>query len=199
MIGYVKGRLLSAADGVALIENNGIGYEITCSASVYAKLLAEGGGEVYTYMAVRDDAISLYGFENAEEKEMFLKLVSVSSVGPKIGILLLSEMRLDDLTFKIATSDVKGLSVVKGVGKKTAERIILELRDKVGELNVDEDGVIIPPSETKKFYPQDEEVIAALAGYGFTRAECERALKEAHAAGIEKLEQLIAFALKNIK
>lgn len=198
MIGYVKGKLLSAADGVALIENNGIGYEITCSASVYAKLLSDGGGAVYTYMAVREDDISLYGFENAEEKGMFLKLVSVSGVGPKMGIAVLSEMRLDDLTFKIATGDVKGLSKVKGLGKKTAERIILELREKVGELNVDADGVIISP-ETKQSYPQDEEVIAALATYGITRAECERALKEAHAAGIEKLEQLIAFALKNIK
>lgn len=198
MIGYVKGKLLSAADGVVLIENNGIGYEITCSASVYAKLLADGGGEVYTYMAVREDDVSLYGFENAEEKGMFLKLVSVSGVGPKMGIAVLSEMRLDDLTFKIATGDVKGLSKVKGLGKKTAERIILELREKVGELNVDADGVVISP-EVKRSYPQDEEVIAALSTYGITRAECERALKDAHAAGIEKLEQLIAFALKNIK
>lgn len=198
MIGYVKGRLLNATDGVALIENNGIGYEITCSASVYAKLLSDGGGEVYTYMAVRDDDVSLFGFVNAEEKNMFLKLVSVSGVGPKMGIAVLSEMSLDDLTFKIATGDAKGLSKVKGLGKKTAERIILELREKVGALNVDADGVIVSP-EIKQSFPQDEEAIAALTGLGFTRGECERALATAHAEGITQLEKLIAFALKNIK
>ncbi len=198
MIGYLKGKLLNAEEGVVLLENGGVGYEITCSASVYAKLLSSNGGEVYTYMAVREDGVSLYGFESMEEKRMFLKLVSVSGVGPKMGIAVLSEMNLNELTLKIASGDVKGLSSVKGLGKKTAERIILELRDKVGAINVDSDGVIISP-EVKSSYPQDEDAIAALTTYGFTRAECERALKEAHAAGIEKLEQLIMFALKNIK
>ena len=133
MIGYIKGNVLSALDGVVLLENNGIGYEITCSAEVYQKLLADKKGEVYTYLAVREDGVSLYGFISAEEKNMFLKLISVSGVGPKMGITVLSNMKLKDLALKIATSDVKGLSSVKGLGKKTAERIILELREKISE------------------------------------------------------------------
>ena len=75
MIGYIKGNLLNAADGVVLLENNGVGYEITCSASVYAKILSANGGEVYTFTSVKDDGISLYGFENIEEKNMFLTIV----------------------------------------------------------------------------------------------------------------------------
>ena len=142
MIGYIKGRVLSATDGVALIENNGIGYEVICSSAVYHKLLVDKQGEVYTYLAVREDGVSLYGFISLEEKSMFLKLITVSGVGPKMGITVLSNMSLNDLALKIATSDVKGLSAVKGLGKKTAERIILELREKI-TADANEESVVL--------------------------------------------------------
>ena len=199
MIGYIKGNLLNAADGVVLLENNGVGYEITCSASVYAKILSANGGEVYTFTSVKDDGISLYGFENIEEKNMFLKLISVSGVGPKMGIAVLSNMSLHDLAVKIATSDVKGLSAVKGLGKKTAERIILELRERVGEtvINVQTGEVCAPDSSALS--QEDEDAVIALTSLGFTRAECVAALGKAKAAGVTGLEKLIAFAIKNIK
>ena len=198
MICYVKGNLLSATDGVALIENNGIGYEIICSASVYQKLLSDKKGEVYTYLSVREDGVSLFGFENLEEKNMFLKLISVSGVGPKMGITVLSGMKLSDLAVKIATSDVKGLSSVKGLGKKTAERIILELREKISaDLSTDKEMV----SEVKEFVPDEvgEDAIIALMSLGFTKAECVSAVKEAKAQGLTTIEQLIAFSIKNIR
>jgi len=198
MIGYVKGDLLNAEDGTVLLACNGIGYEITCSASVYARLLKDNGGEVYTYMAVKEDGVSLYGFDDIEEKKMFLKLISVSGVGPKMGIAVLSEMRIDDLAVKIATSDVKGLSSVKGLGKKTAERIILELREKVGAIaSGDKGSAAGAPSVSLS--KDDEDALVALMSLGFTRAECERALEKAKAEGITQIEKLIAFALKNIK
>ena len=199
MIGYIKGNLLNAADGVVLLENNGMGYEITCSASVYAKILSANGGEVYTFTSVKDDGISLYGFENIEEKNMFLKLISVSGVGPKMGIAVLSNMNLHDLAVKIATSDVKGLSAVKGLGKKTAERIILELRERVGEtvINVQTGEVCAPDSSALS--QEDEDAVIALSSLGFTHAECVAALGKAKAAGVTGLEKLIAFAIKNIK
>ena len=199
MIGYIKGNLLNAADGVVLLENNGVGYEITCSASVYAKILSANGGEVYTFTSVKDDGISLYGFENIEEKNMFLKLISVSGVGPKMGIAVLSNMNLHDLAVKIATSDVKGLSAVKGLGKKTAERIILELRERVGEtvINVQTGEVCAPDSSALS--QENEDAVIALTSLGFTRAECVAALGKAKAAGVTGLEKLIAFAIKNIK
>ena len=127
MIGYIKGNVLTAFDGTVLLENNGIGYEIICSASVYQKLLADKKGEVYTYMAVREDGVSLYGFVSPEEKNMFLKLISVSGVGPKMGITVLSGLKLSDLATLIATSEmitrrISGTSSVLTTNKKTTDR-----------------------------------------------------------------------------
>ncbi|MBE5750166.1 MAG: Holliday junction branch migration protein RuvA [Clostridiales bacterium] len=197
MIGYIKGNLLTADNGVVILENNGIGYEITCSASVYNKLLTDKKGEVYTYLAVREDGVSLYGFESLEEKGMFLKLISVSGVGPKMGITVLSNMNLKDLAIKIATSDVKGLSSVKGLGKKTAERIILELREKITA-----DGEAVETSTkqpTETLDGTSEDAIIALMSLGFTKAECVQAVKDAKNNGAETIEQIIAYSIKHIK
>ena len=198
MIGYIKGNVLSYSDGVVLIENNGIGYEITCSASVYQKLLNDKKGEVYTYLAVREDAISLYGFENLEEKAMFLKLISVSGVGPKMGITVLSNMNLKDLATAIAMSDVKGLSKVKGLGKKTAERIILELREKITATYTDDGAVIEEPVDIVND-KDNEDAVIALMSLGFTKTECVKAVKQAKENGMQTIEQLISYAIKNIK
>ncbi len=195
MIGYIKGKVLYAADGTVLLENNGVGYEIVCSASVYAKLAGDRQGEVYTYMSVREDGVSLYGFIDREEKQMFLKLISVSGVGPKMGITILSNMRLTDLAVKIASSDVKGLSAVKGLGKKTAERIILELREKINAVDKDT-GEILADSGTVE---ADDDAVIALMSLGFTRNECARAVRDAKNNGAASLEQIIAWALKHIK
>lgn len=198
MIGYIKGNVLTASDGVVLIENNGIGYEVICSAGVYQKLLADKKGEIYTYLSVREDGVSLFGFESLEEKTMFLKLISVSGVGPKMGITVLSGMKLSDLAVKIATSDVKGLSAVKGLGKKTAERIILELREKIGE-DIAKEGT---QTDTEVAFVSDadsDDAIIALMSLGFTKAECVSAVKGAKQAGCVGVEKIIAYAIKNIK
>ncbi len=194
MIGYIKGKLLSHFDGTVILENNGIGYEITCSASVYQEVINNKGGEVFTYLAVREDGISLYGFISPEEKEMFLKLISVSGVGPKMGITVLSNMSLKDLALKIATNDVKGLSSVKGLGKKTAERIILELREKIGEVEGDTAQISMP---TK--IEVDNDAVIALMSLGFSKAESVKVLTEGIEKGVTGLENLIAYALKNIR
>ena len=198
MIGYIKGNVLFADGGVVLLENNGIGYEITCSASVYQKLLSEKKGEVFTYLAVREDGVSLYGFINREEKNMFLKLISVSGVGPKMGITVLSNMNLSDLAVKIATSDVKGLSVIKGLGKKTAERIILELREKI---TADENGELTLKNAPKQdaFDEENQDAVIALMSLGFTKQECVKAVKQAKESGANTIEQLISYAIKHIK
>ena len=198
MIGYIKGALLSANNGIILLENNGIGYEITCSASVYEKILADKKGEVYTYLAVREDGVSLYGFISPEEKNMFLQLITVSGVGPKMGITVLSGMTLNDLAVKIAMSDVKGLSAIKGLGKKTAERIILELREKVGTVDVSEVQKDIQ-SQNVVVESGDEDAIIALMSLGFTKAECAKAVKEAKDNGASTVEQLISYAIRHIK
>lgn len=196
MIGYIKGKVLSTNSGVVLIENNGIGYEVTCSAAVYQKLQEDKGGEVYTYLAVREDDVSLYGFISPEEKNMFLKLITVSGVGPKMGITVLSNMKLSDLAVKIATSDVKGLSAIKGLGKKTAERIILELREKItADVEVEEKSQAVVYEDDG----DNEDAIIALMSLGFTKQECVKAVKEAKANGAESIQQLISFALKSMR
>ena len=193
MIGYVKGKLLSYSGETVLLENNGVGYEISCSAEALRRILENGEGAVYTYLAVREDGLSLYGFIDAEEKEMFLKLISVSGVGPKMGIGVLSCMSVKDLCFKIATEDIKGLSAVKGLGKKTAERIILELKDKV-------DAYGAQPAETNTVAEEpDEDAVAALLSLGFTKSEITKALAGAKESGATTLEQQIAYAMRRIK
>lgn len=198
MIGYIKGNVLAFEDSTVLIETNGIGYEVTCSSSVYSKLISQGYGEVYTYMAVREDGVNLYGFESRKEKEVFLKLISVSGVGPKMGITILSNMSLSALCFSIATNDVKTLASVKGLGKKTAERIILELREKISA-----DGAVL--TETGKgvieepLSADDKDAVTALMSLGFTQGESSNAVKEAKAQGTVGLEKIIAYAIKHIK
>ncbi len=197
MIGYLKGKVLSFNDGVVLLENNGVGYEVFCSASAYKMLAENKSGEIFTYLAVREDDISLFGFISQEEKNMFLKLITVSGVGPKMGITILSGMTPDDLAVKIATNDVKGLSAVKGLGKKTAERIILELREKVGKVDLSKEPLL--KEEQVVLSTEDEDAIIALMSLGFTKQECVNAIKDAKANGAKTIEQLISFAIKNIK
>lgn len=196
MIGYLKGNIIDEKNNIVIIEAGGVGYEVTCSQSVYQKLLSDKYGAAYIYTAVREDEISLYGFVSLEEKEMFLKLISVSGVGPKMGIMILSSMSLSTLALCIAKGDAKTLSSVKGLGKKTAERIILELKEKMESVDA-ETGKIIAPEETLGVNETD--AITALTTLGFTRGESVTAVKKAKAQGLKTVEEILAFALKNIK
>nr|MBO4517374.1 Holliday junction branch migration protein RuvA [Clostridia bacterium] len=194
MIGYLKGNLVFAEDNVVILSVNDVGYEIACSAAAFREIVNNRGGEVFVYTAVKEDGISLYGFISPEEKKIFLKLISVSGVGPKMGITVLSAMSVDDLTVKIATGDVKGLSAVKGLGKKTAERIVLELRDKIGAVSAEE-----APVDTGTAAEEADDAILALMSLGFSRSESVQAVRKAKAAGAESLQQVISLALKSMR
>ncbi len=199
MIGYVKGKLLAETEGQIILENNGVGFSITPSAEAYKDIMANGGGAVYTYMAVREDDISLFGFKSLEEKKMFLKLITVSGIGPKMGMTVLSNMSLKDLAVKIATSDVKGLSSVKGLGKKKAEMIIVELREKMGEELKDTEKGKNPPEEVDISDKDSSDAMLALTGLGFAKAQCVEVLSKAKKENVQGVQALIAFSLKNIK
>ncbi len=199
MIGYVKGKLLAQTEGQIILENNGVGFSITPSAEAQREILANGGGAVYTYMAVREDDISLYGFKSLEEKNMFLKLITVSGIGPKMGMTVLSNMSLQDLAVKIATSDIKGLSAVKGLGKKKAEMIIVELREKMGE---ELKETKVSKAQTQEIDITDKEssdAMLALTGLGFTKQQCVEVLTRAKNENVQGVQALIAYSLKNIK
>ena len=197
MIGYIKGNLLSAAGNTVILENAGIGYEITCSNSAFAKIVSESGGALYTYLAVREDGISLYGFISLEEKSMFLKLITVSGVGPKMAIGILSNMNIDSLKSAIVTSNVKTLSSVKGLGKKTAERIIVELKE-----GLDVDDFMLDSTQTIKssgIETEYKDAIEALISLGFSKQESTNAVKKAVENGAKTIEEAISGALRNVR
>lgn len=198
MLGYIKGKVLYSSDGTVLLENNGIGYEVLCSGAAYAKLISDGQGEVYTYLQVREDGVSLFGFVSLEEKNMFLKLISVSGVGPKMGITVLSSMNINDIAVAIANSDVKKLTAAKGLGKKTAERIILELREKVSAEGLSEKGAAVPEQPAEKISDKEEDAVVGLMSLGYTRAESVRAVKRAEESGAESMEEIIMTALRTM-
>lgn len=197
MVGYLKGKVIYSGEGVVLLDVNGVGYEVVCSGALFARLVNEKQGEAYTYLQVREDGISLYGFVSLEEKNMFLKLISVSGVGPKMGISILSGLNIGDLAVAIASSDVKLLSTVKGLGKKTAERIILELREKVSSLSLPSAGAPSAPV-SEKIGDREEDAVVGLMSLGYTRAESVRAVKGAVERGAESVEDIIMSALRSM-
>ena len=135
MYAYIKGKIEEVSEGSLIIECGGIGYEVFVSNQTAAELSsAKGEVKLYTFYKVAEDDVALYGFARKEEKEMFRKLIAVSGVGPKAALAILSGISLKDLALSIATRDAARLTRIKGVGKKTAERIILELKEKVQEL-----------------------------------------------------------------
>lgn len=184
------------SDGnVLLVENGGIGYEITCSSSALCRMTEKREGGLYTYTQVKEDGISLFGFDSIEEKKMFLKLISVSGVGAKMGITVLGGMSLKDLAVAIATSDVKALSSVKGLGKKTAERIIVELREKVSA----EDSEPLPSGVAMAASGSDaENAVTALMSLGYNRITSVKAVNAAVASGATSVEGIITAALRSL-
>lgn len=201
MIGYLKGKVKYLAPDFVLLNVNGVGYEVICSGSAFSRLsgVKDGeDGEVYTYMQVKEDGVSLFGFSDMQEKALFLKLISVQGVGGKVAMSLLSSMRPSDVSEAIATADSKRLSAVKGLGKKTAERIILELHGKIsadelvgGSGTVAGAGAPLPSQE-------DDDAVAALMGLGFNKQESARAVERAKAAGAVTVEQIISIALRGM-
>ena len=153
MISFLVGVIEEKRENLVVIDVNGVGFEVNVSNNTLVSLPFEGeSAKIYTYLAVREDGISLFGFSSVEERNLFNKLITVSGVGPKLAITILSGLSLSDLTVAITKEDTKLLSKIKGLGKKTAERLCLELKDKLDVLtfgneeasfdtNYDEDAV----------------------------------------------------------
>ncbi len=137
MISFLVGIIEEKSDTTLTLDVNGVGYELGISRSTYLSLPAEGErAKVLTFMSVREDGVSLFGFATKEEKELFLKLTSVSGIGPRVAIGILSGMPISELIKSILQGDLRSLSAIKGLGKKTAERLCLELKDKLSPVGV---------------------------------------------------------------
>jgi holliday junction DNA helicase RuvA len=188
MIAYLSGKLLEKEANSVIVEVNGIGYEVAIPLSTFYEL-GEIGSDVelriYTY--VREDTLSLFGFKTQREKELFLKLISVSGIGAKSGIGILSGMSADEIINAIRSNNLMRLNSIPGIGKKTAERIVIELRDKINTITA---GVAEPSKATDSGpAPSGNEVyddaVSALVNLGYQRAAAEKSINQAMQEGTE--------------
>ena len=200
MIAYLRGKVLTTTAETVILDVNGVGYEAYCSGGAFRKIVVGQIAELYTYLQVKEDGVTLFGFESVKEKEIFLKLITVSGVGPKMGITVLATLSADEFAEVIATADVKRLSSVKGLGKKTAEKIVLELHGKISAAEImSASGDAFTEAVEKpvnKLSAADEEAVSALMGLGFTRAESTQAVKKARDMGAASVEEVIMKALQ---
>ena len=193
MITQLKGKLVEKNPTYAVIDCNGVGYLLHISLNTYSALPDNENVLLYTHLSIREDAHTLYGFFSKVEREIFRLLTSVSGVGPSIARTMLSSMTSEEIQQAIASENVKAIQSVKGIGVKTAQRVIVDLKDKILKI-FDLDEVSITQNNTNK-----EEALSALEVLGFTRKQVDRVigniLKETPKASVE---QLIKQALKNL-
>ncbi len=169
MFDYISGHVASVGENKLVVDCGGVGFALTATASACAEFGGKSAVKVPVYLAVREDALELYGFSSERERGLFLHLIGVSGVGAKLAVTLLSGMSADRLAAAIASADTAALTAVKGVGKKTAERIALELRDKIAA-----EADISAPIATATV---DEKAVLALVGLGYDKKEAETAVK----------------------
>lgn len=178
MIAHLRGRLLAKHPNQAIVETGGVGYDVTISVPTFSDLPGVGGEvALHVHTHVREDVIALYGFLRASEKTLFEKLITVSGIGPKLAITILSGMAADEMVGAIRGNDIARLTRIPGIGKKTAERMVLELRDKL----VMERAGEIAPAPTLS--PIEEDVLSALVNLGYQKAAAEKALAAASRSG----------------
>ena len=196
MIGYIKGKVVEIGADYIILENNDIGYKLNASSNTISYMQLDEEKKVFTKMIVRDDDISLCGFHSKDEEEMFNLLTSVSKIGTKVGMSILSFATPAELSRYIATNDTAALSKAPGVGKKTAQRIVLELKDKIKKIAFEDDGEVISPVETQVSNDEDG-AVEALMQLGYSKAEAQEAVLYVKQPGME-LEDIIKKSLEYI-
>lgn len=199
MIAYLSGKLLEKQANTAIVDVGGVGYEVSIPLSTFYELGDVGSDvnlRIYTH--VREDAIQLFGFKTLRERDLYLRLVSVQGIGPKMGIAMLSGMSADEIIMAIRTDDLARLTSIPGVGRKTAERLVIELRDKISELSAG--GTTKHDALDSTSLPSDavfEDALSALVNLGYQRPAAEKALKRAAQEGIEiSVQKLLRRALQ---
>lgn len=194
MYAYLQGKFSLKNPALVYIDVNGIGFEVNISLNTYAQIQNSEGGKLYTYLQVKEDAHTLYGFFEKSEKEIFVQLISVSGIGAATARMMLSHLKPLEVTHAIQHGNIKLLESIKGIGKKTAERLVLELRDKVNKVDISTSTQ--PPVGNS----MQQDALNALIALGITRAQAESSIKKITVSdpGIHNLEELIKKALKAI-
>lgn len=189
MIGQLNGRLIEKNPTELIIECGGVGYEVKISLNTFSSIGNDESVKVFTKLVVREDAQILYGFAAKEEREMFNHLVSVSGIGPNTAMIMLSSMVPDEIAHAIQSEDVKTIQGIKGIGVKTAQRVIIDLKDKMLKMVFSSEN-IFNQNNTNRF-----DALTALVSLGFDKKSAEKAIDKV-AAGDETVEKLIKEALK---
>ena len=199
MFAYLEGKINSKGQNEVILDVQGVGFELNCSMNTLTELPPIGEQtKLYTVLNVKEDLMELYGFASTEEKRMFERLTSISGIGPKSAIQILSSMSLRDLTLAIMTGDTTALARAQGIGKKTAQRIALELKEKVSEADLS--GVQMSDIAATAQVPVSDalnEAIQGLISLGYTAQEAARAVKQVSGQSDEPA-QLIMLALRGM-
>ena len=195
MYAYLRGDFSYKSASQVYVDINGVGYEVNITLNTYSAIETLAGGKLYTYLQIKEDAHTLYGFFEKEEKDMFVLLISVSGVGAATARMMLSSLKPEEVEVAITTGNLKLIESVKGIGKKTAERLVLELKDKVGNKTSSSSQ-----SWSKVVNTIEKDAINALAALGIVQKQAELSVKKILTAepDILKLEELIKKALKVI-
>lgn len=192
MIDQISGKIISINDNYVVLEVGGLGIKVNISANFASKLVNEDLITLVTYLNVREDALDLYGFKNDSERNLFLMLISISGIGPKLAVSILSGVELDELKLNILSGDIKSLTSIPGVGAKTAKRIIIELKDKLSKTTTTELGF-----EDDYSSNISKDVLSALVGLGYSESIAIKVIKRINPASSNKsIESLIKEALK---
>jgi holliday junction DNA helicase RuvA len=198
MIAFLRGRLLSKTPNRAIVECGGVGYDTTISVATFTSLPAEGAeARLHIYTHVREDQIALFGFAEPKEKRLFEKLLTISGIGPKLAITVLSGIDTDRLVTAIRAGDHATLTRIPGIGKKTAERVVLELRDKLDEL-----ATSPATASVSSMGPAADDALSAMVNLGYSHPIAERAIEAAIAkdpSNVKDFEVLFRAAMATIR
>src|SRR6266545_3528316 len=204
MIAHLSGTLLSKQATSVILDVAGVGYEVTIPLSTFYDLEETGSRvQLRIYTHVREDALQLYGFKTARERELFLRLISVSGIGPKLGITLLSGMSADEMIVSIRTNNLARLTLIPGIGGKTAERLVVELRDKVASLSSPELEEELGAKAGAAGAPTEDAVrsdaLSALLNLGYPRGSAEKAIASAmNEGGDLSVESILRRSLRKL-
>lgn len=192
MIDYIKGEVAEVTPTAVTIEAHGVGYELNISLNTYSELSGKKTAKLYVHESIREDAYQLYGFFDKHERELFRQLTTVSGVGPSTGRMILSSMTPKELATTIASGDVKTMTTIKGIGSKTAQRIIVDLKDKIKL-----DGEVEVAAFSSASNPVADEAIAALVMLGFSPKASDTVVKKIIKENSDiTVEKAIKMALK---
>ena len=192
MIDQISGKIISINDNYVVLAVGGLGIKVNISANFASKLVNEDLITLVTYLNVREDALDLYGFKNDSERNLFLMLISISGIGPKLAVSILSGVELEELKSNILSGDIKSLTSIPGVGAKTAKRIIIELKDKLSKTITTELGF-----EDDFASKISKDVLSALVGLGYSESMATEVIKRINPAKSNKsIESLIKESLK---